>query len=229
MMATICGRGFLLLTFLCNQINNGNLLVSENDFRIFFFFLGLWYQKFFFLGLWNQKSETHFCRKSEWDRAQDIKEGRKINFIFGSPAFFPTTHCSFLPANLLLLVESHSQEKLCYQQLRPQWKFKSLVSSPRKTCLPCSISDLKTQMCVASLRVSGISRRSGNERQSARRWNQAIQAARWHQCVLLGRQKSHPQSKRTRFSYRRPQWLFFPQLSGKSQVEPISTMIFWPW
>ena len=207
-----------------------------------------WYSKMilekYFLGLWNQKARIHFCRTSEWDRAQDIKEGREINFIF-IPSLL--SHHSLLFSScqphswstgqlralsqptLLLLVESHSQEKLCYQQLRPQWKFKSLFSSPRKTYLPCSISDLRTQMCVASLSVSGISRRSGNERQSARRWNQAIQGAPWCQCALLGRQKSHPRSKRTRFSDRRPQWLFSPQLSGKSQVEPISTMIFWSW
>lgn len=111
--------------------------------------------------------------------------------------------------------------KLYYQQLRPQWKFKSLFSSPRKTCLPCSISNLRTQTCVASLWVSGISRRSGNERQSARRWSQAIQGARWCQCALLETEQP-PQSKRTRFSDRRPQWLFFPQLSESHRLNPYS-------
>lgn len=65
---------------------------------ITFWYLQMILEKYF-LGFWNQKSEIHFCRMSEWDRAQDTKGGRETNFIFGSLAFFPTTHCSFLPAN----------------------------------------------------------------------------------------------------------------------------------
>ena len=126
--------------------------------------------------------------------------------------FFSVAHCSFLSTHpwssalslpsLLPLVETCSQERICYQQLRCQWKFKLLLFPPRKTCLPV-LSLIPECRCVWPVRgISDISRQ-----RKVQEWR----TASVREAGTPGLRQRSPRSS------------FCLHLSGKSQVTPICT------